>query len=334
VSANFKRLMAVTTGVEHGLRDAGIEDFDQWMEATSKKLPQPREASPLARAAWELFDLWKDHFYMERVTNLKLLEIGRGIEAADATKNATVKICLARAFLEHSASYSYQAHLLARALDDLPKQKDSANKLFDTLHKHHQLLRRLYYGSTGHDASGFVHVEKMIDRMEKHIPDLKAKYEMLCDFVHPNYGSNRLVSGGMLGQGALQPSNEMLKDEIRRSEDVVDECAAHVLERVTESGRCLAELQGWFSSASAAGAKLGNIFGLRDAAEGVGTESDPIWFPKARSPIEEIKAFGEYLSKRDIVMRARSVARIEGGFIYDKVESDIGTLWFKFTMTT
>ena len=41
---------------------------------------------------------------------------------------------------------------------------------------------------------------------------VKADYDFLCDFVHPNYGSNFLVSSGSLAEGLIDTPNENIKN--------------------------------------------------------------------------------------------------------------------------
>ena len=59
-----------------------------------------------------------------------------------------------------------------------------------------------------------------------------------------------------------------------------------------------------------------------------------IVFKKARTHREAMDGFYEYLRAEKLTMLNRRLAAVEGGFLYDKVDTDKGPLWVKYKMMT
>jgi len=53
-------------------------------------------------------------------------------------------------------------------------------------------------------------------RAQDEITDIGEVYDFLCEYVHPNYGSNALVSTGVLGAGRLNPPADSHRETIDR----------------------------------------------------------------------------------------------------------------------
>src|SRR5947209_5457716 len=88
------------------------------------------------------------------------------------------------------------------------------------------------------------HVNDFIRSLQKRVADIADTYDYLCDFVHPNYGSNLLVSTGTLGYGRLDPS--------------VDTHAEHLIRGCTCALRALTEIEDLARSIGAALIRLDN----------------------------------------------------------------------------
>jgi len=160
-----------------------FRDFDKLMEATQERLPE--RTSDAASIAWRLFELTRDHFYMSRVTKLKLREVGHGIVTAADSDNLTLYITLARSLFEHAASLVYQNDLTQKALAQITK-KQSPIEMIKEIDSNHDKLKLLYYGSSNSGDKAFVHINDMLDVAAKDREHIRQDYASLCDFTEPD----------------------------------------------------------------------------------------------------------------------------------------------------
>ena len=95
---------------------------------------------------------------------------------------------LARAFIEHTAALAYQIQMLEKGTNEFPKKADLKD-LRKTIARHREAARKLYY-----NKSAAIHIHDMIKALARLYEPIRREYDALCEFVHPNYGSNRLGS--------------------------------------------------------------------------------------------------------------------------------------------
>ena len=167
-----------------------------------------------------------------------------------------------------------------------------------------------------------------------YILDIKSGYDRLCEFVHPNYGSNQLVSTGTLGSGSIGHGTTILAPELERAFDLIEQCAKLAQNDFNkEIAHHLGKLSSWIEIASEDGAKLSQVFSTRVAFVGDGrAKSTALYFQKARTQTEAIEAFYAYLETEKLVMHRRQLDAVEEGFLYELVYTDQGVLWVKYAM--
>jgi hypothetical protein len=80
--------------------------------------------------------------------------------------------------------------------------------------------------------------------------------------------------------------------------------------------------------------KLTQVFSICSATSGDGrTKGTAIFFKKAKTHHEAIEAFYNYLESENIVMFSRQQAALEGGFLFDAIATDRGTIWVKYRIS-
>jgi len=167
--------------------------------------------------------------------------------------------------------------------------------------------------------------------------DIRDAYDFLCEYVHPNYGSNILVSTGQLGKGRLNPSPEFHKDTIDR---ICRYCSLTMLflrDQAVSISANLMHLKDLVDRCLRKEAKISNVFTRRSAIpEGNGESKETaFFFPKARAPAEAIELSYRYLEESGIeLVGDRKNAGISEGFIYDVYPTSRGRIWFKIPMQT
>ena len=304
-------------------------NFDGIMTGMKSRLPDRDGASGSSLIAWQLYEFARDHFYMMLVSERKLGEMAKGLDAALSEGNMSVFLTLSRSFLEHMACLAYQEDLLAKALADFPKSH-SDDAITATIANHSGRLKKLFYSSAKEGDK--VHVNKMIGVVEDKNAELAARYGDLCEFVHPNYGSNRLVSSGTLGEGHLDAPSTLFDEERVRALDTLDQCIKLVQDCQIGIGRNLIELDTRIRIASEGGRSTQIFTNKVDHAGDGKSKETALFFQRARSHFEAMKGFYDYVEKNGIMFNQAPRKLIEEGHLYEAYNTNKGTVWVKFTM--
>lgn len=305
-----------------------LGDFDALMKAADQRIDAFSNPTDAVEAAKLLHGFARDHFHLFLVGQYKIREIARGISAALESRNETVLFNLTRSFVEHTAALAYQLRTLEKAVHELPKKIDLEN-LRATIGQHHEAARRLYYNEKAE-----VHVHDMIEALATRLEAARREYDALCEFVHPNYGSNKLVSSGQLGSGQIRSHAEELGPDLTKTHWLIERCAMLVDDDFNkETTLYLTRIGSWIEIACQDGAKLSQLFSVRGAGSGDGrTKETAILFKKARTHQEALEAFYGFLKAEKLMMLSRRTAAVEEGFLYDEVTTDKGPLWVKYRM--
>src|SRR5438132_1338091 len=132
-----------------------------------------------------------------------------------------------------------------------------------------RILHRAYYGTSpkrkGKLEATALHINDCLAAFTKHVPEVQDYYDNLCEYVHPNYGSNQLVSTGRLGRGRLNPPPEFNKETIDR---ICSYCLLTMVflrdQAVYISGN-LVQLKDLVDRCLGQGAKVSNVFTQKSA---------------------------------------------------------------------
>lgn len=303
-----------------------LGDFDALMKGADQNLQSMDDRSETADVARLMHAFARDHYHLFLVGQYKIRELCRGIGAALESSNETVLFNLTRSLVEHSASLAYQMRALERAVEELPK-KTERRAIEASIGRHRKAAHLLYY-----NEKALVHVHDMIKALGARFDKARGEYDALCEFVHPNYGSNRLVSSGQLGSGQIRSHAPELGPELTRVHWLIERCLMLTDDEFNkEIAFYLGKIASWVEIACEDSAKLSQIFSLRSAASGDGqTKETAISFPRARTFFEEREAFYEYLKVKKLVMNARRLAAVENGILFDEIITDKGTLWVRY----
>jgi len=305
-----------------------LGDFDALMRAADQKIQAFSSPTDTVEAAKLLHVFARDHFHLSLVGQYKIREVARGISEALISQNETVLFNLTRSLVEHTAALAYQLGTLEKAVNEFPK-KTEIKVLRATIGQHHQAARLLYY-----NEKAAVHVHDMIKSLAMRFESARSEYDALCEFVHPNYGSNKLVSSGRLGSGQIRSHAEELGPELIKIHWLIERCAMLVDDDFKkETTFYLTRIGSWIEIACQDGAKLGQVFSVRGAVSGDGQSKETaVFFKKARTHREAMEAFYNFLKTEKLLMLSRRTAAVEDGFLFDEVATDKGTRWFKYRM--
>ncbi len=307
-----------------------LGDFDVLMNAADQKIQAFGNPTDAVEAAKLMHVFARDHFHLFLVGQYKIKEIARGISAALESQNETVLFNLARSLVEHTAALAYQLRTLEKAVNEFAK-KTEIKSLRATIGQHHKAARLLYY-----NEKAAVHVHDMIKALATRLEGARSQYDALCEFVHPNYGSNKLVSSGRLGSGQIRSHAEELGPDLSKTHWLIERCAMLVDDDFNkETTFYLTRIGSWIEIACQDSAKLSQVFSVRSAISGDGrTKETAILFKNARTHHEALEAFSEFLKAEKLVMLSRRMVAVEDGFLFDEVATDKGPLWVKYLIPT
>ena len=325
---------------EHRNQFRFLDDFDQAMsrmdDSVSKGLQLTRE--PLRTIAQRLFNVSKNGFFLIQVCEWKINYLADALLHALESRNPVSLANNTRAIIEHLATLVFVVKSLEKLRESLDGQ-GSEKKINEAITKAEGILKRAYYGKSP-KASGkeeaAPHVEsECLAALEEHVPDIRDVYDFLCEYVHPNYGSNLLVSTGYLGKGRLNPPPEFHKDTIDRISRYCSLTMLFLQEKAIPMSAILMRLKDLVDRCTSKGAKITNVFSKRGASpQGDGRSKETaFFFPKARTVVEAIDLTKQYLKESGIKLTGkRENAGVSEGFIYDVYPTSHGRLWFKIPM--
>ncbi|GEM_PF-4964943 len=159
---------------------------------------------------------------------------------------------------------------------------------------------------------------------------IRADYDFLCDFIHPNYGSNFLVTSGTLAEGLIDTPSEHVRN---LNFLFVRKCLRYWIyykELVLQDSYAGIRLDSWLRRSQKKGAKATRIFSKKAPKyDGDGKSIKTAYsFPFARDRAEEHEMFLKLLSDLKSRKYKQSIAEFGQGDIVDRIELDNGKFVF------
>jgi hypothetical protein len=327
--------------IEGFLRKQGdltyLNDFDEAFRSREQRLPNRDLQNPTGRLAWLLYDLCRNHFFLLRVESLKLAEIARGVLWALQTGNPTVQLSLVRSLLEHLSALAFQVDELRKLSESLSRQNDPGKNM-GTILKHQSIVERIYYGRDIHGGTGHpkpFHVNDFRKVLQQDYQEQDIVYATLCDYVHPNYGSNSLVSSGKLGKGRLSQLPSAFGGQIDFANACTLKCLELAADYELQGSAQLIVLDSRIEIASRDGERPETVFrkkGLSHQGDGKSRET-AMQFTKARSYGEAVEMIYRYIEQEKLQLTGpRQTTAVADGFLFEVFQTSKGPVWFKTKM--
>lgn len=272
--------------------------------------------------------------FVSLVCRRKVDAITQLIRYATEAKNAIALAQGARSLVEHVA---VQAEI-ARALNQFGGQikgQTEGTKIHDAMNKAEEFLSRCYFGKSpkveGNKSQQALHISDCIDTLEGETPGLSDSYDFLCEFVHPNHGSNSLVSSIDLSMQVNSIVSDMSRPETQRMANIVLS-ALLASEQLENRGHALIGILGGYALRfMQPHSKISNIFAARKIKPiGDGkTKETAFFFPGTRDTKEAFELWTQYLEHRKIRILGRQLSEMEGNSTYYVYETTQGQLWHR-----
>jgi hypothetical protein len=208
----------------------------------------------------------------------------------------------------------------------------------EALGKTEKFIYRSFYGKspklTDDKNEQAIHVNDFLKALKKDISDIEEVYDFLCEYVHPNYGSNLLVSTGQLGRGRLKPPEDFHRETL---DNIQRYCSLFMLflrEQGIEHDYVFIKLQNLLELCFRQGVKVTNVFSRKlHEPQGDGkSRRTAFFFPKARTAIEAVNLSYEFLRNGGYSVQKRENGGLTDRFVYDIYTTNKGMVWFKIPM--
>lgn len=247
-------------------------------------------------------------------------------------KNAIALAQGARSLVEHVAVQAQITKALERLSTMLKGQTDGV-KIHEALNIAEEFLHRCYFGRSPKvevkKVDQALHIVECVDALAARYEGASKDYDFLCEFVHPNHGSNSLVSSDELSIQVSSIVTDLNRSEVQR----MGEIALNML-RVSDeiemvSFSRIGLLGGYAQRFLQGSAKISNVFSVRKVKpEGDGqTKETAFHFPGAKDPYESFELWSAYVERHNIKILDRNLETIEGGSAFDVYETAQGKIW-------
>jgi hypothetical protein len=279
------------------------------------------------------------YLFLNRILDVKVRYLLESVITSLNSQNHLAFCLAARSLVEHASSVAYVHRYTQNRLAELlgATEKGKVEKILHTLEN---AFRRAFLGTRFFKQKGLVDSLSVATLrkkyLEKDIPQAGDIYGFLCDFVHPNFGSNILVSRGDPDSGVVDipfaDTTPILKQALSFCTIMIRyirECQTYSLATIGS------KFDAYISRA------LHNEFALADVFRelttrhiGNGTtKDDAILFIDAVVHSEFIELQYRFLEESGAVLTGeRQLDGIWDGFVYDVWTTSSGQLWFRTPM--
>jgi hypothetical protein len=272
--------------------------------------------------------------FVALVCRRKIDAIVELIHYAITTQNAVALAQGARSLVEHVAVQVAIADALHQLHEQLQGQTEG-DRIHLALHRAETFFSRCYSGTSPkleqEKSKQALHVNDCIKLLETKARGAADAYDFLCEFVHPNHGSNMLVSSSDLTLQVESIAIDMSRPEVHRMLEIV-ETTLNACERFdTHVHSTIAVLGMYVARFSSPKAKISNIYAVRKISPtGDGkTKETAFFFANARDVLEHHEQWKTYVERRRISLYSRQVVAVESNCAYDLYESSVGQLWHR-----
>ena len=306
--------------------------FEKELEEKTKDiLAKERE---LGIIAVSLCRLKNQYLFLYRIIKTKLTYLMRSMIWALNNDNHLLLALCSRSLIEHIASLSYLIEWTNKILEKI-KGNTEYKSINENLEELYTIYRKIFYGTRFFKNEGLVEAMNVLTLVDKYlsseVKDVRKWYDYLSDFVHPNFGSNVLVSSGDLGEGIIDPSIEEKKEIIENILQITGIMIKYLNYKVWHFGALGMMIDNYFQKAIHPEITLATLFreaSLDYIGDGKSKET-AIFFTNAKTHVDHIKMQYYFMQQNGIESRMKRIGAIEDNYVYDVHETTKGELWFK-----
>lgn len=329
-------LKAISTHSEDSERLSQLDDLTLHFSALHKLLAElPEHKGAHFRTTAERYvTILEGFMFVALVCRRKIDAINEILKFAYQSGNALALAQGIRSLVEHVAVQAEIAKAL-KHLNESIKGQTEGEKIHEILRKAEIFVNRCYFGkslkTTSDKEKQALHVNDCLKTLESDFIGVGEAYDFLCEFVHPNHGSNALVSSKDPRTLITSIVSDLSRPETRGMLSIATRAfkVSEGIELIIHSH--VGYLGGFANRFFLAEAKVSNVFApkkIKPSGDGK-TKETALFFPNARDHGEIYDLFFKYMKDRRIDVGERVLQGIDGNFLYETFESSIGIVWHK-----
>lgn len=288
--------------------------------------------------AIELIRVKNQYLYCFRTIVTKLKYLSSANIYALNHNNFLVLASNCRNIIEQIAALVYQIRKGNECIDSLQKVTNTT-EVRKAITDYQDTLNKVFYGTRFFKQDGLVdaiNVLTLIDKyLTKELGEVRRFYDFLSDFVHPNFGSNILVTSGVLAAGVVDPPYEEKKEIVKQVLNGTQTLYTFLDEKIINFSKIGIQLEDYLAKVLNRDLTFGQIFSNNDISfTGDGKSKETaIFFLKAITHMDYVKFQYEFIAKNlqtkgdDIL--GQSIGDIDSDFVYDIISTTKGNVWFK-----
>lgn len=338
----FEKLLAqLEQFAEVSQRLSALDDFSARFAPLKQSLSLiPERKGAHFRHTAERFASTLERFiFVSLVCRRKIDALSQLVRYATEAQNAVALAQGARSLVEHVAVQAEIARAVIQFGERIKGQTDGL-KIHDALSKAEEFLSRCYSGKSPkiepNKSQQALHINDCIAALESKAVGFSEAYDFLCEFVHPNHGSNSLVSSIDMGMQINSIVVDMNRPEVQRMAEIVLNALA-ASARFERRGYASVVLLGFYAQRFIQPtSKISSIFAerkIKPTGDGK-TKETAFFFPGSRGPTESFDLWAQYVTNRKIEVIGRQLAAMEGNWAYDLYETTRGQLWHRIEYPT
>lgn len=271
--------------------------------------------------------------FVTLVCRRKIDAINELLRFSISTRNAIALAQGARSIVEHVAVLAE----ISRALECFEQQikgQTEGTKIHDAMGRLEEFFARCYFGKSPkieqNKSKQTLHISDCISTLEKFSPGFSDFYDYLCEFVHPNHGSNTLVSSLDVNVQVTSIFTDLRRPETQRMGEIVLS-TLRTSEQLEFGVHAAIARLGWYANRfMQRESKIQNIFAerkIKPIGDGKSKET-AFFFPGARDIHETSGLWAKYLETRKIsILSCQTV--MEHNVAFDLYETTQGQLWHR-----
>jgi hypothetical protein len=313
-----------------------LDNFSNFFTDRRKTFDSLKEnaSSDFKEIALSFEDLIEKFLFVTLVNRRKIDGINSLIKFSLNSKNPIALAQGIRALMEHACILS----LLANEIEKLKTGLEGQNELIkikEILTKSEKFIFRCYFGKSSKVESDkskqALHTNDGLAVLKKKLPHVISDYDFLCEFVHPNHGSNLLVSISEVEKYLTQIESNFDRNEVVKMVLI----GSRILDVIVNEEAYVYSLVGILGTISNRffldGAKLKNIFSVRKPiVQGDGkTKDSALFVSNARDVAEEIEFIYRHFDKNGFKIFGRKVDSMSTDYVFDLFNTNKGEIWVK-----
>lgn len=251
-------------------------------------------------------------------------------------KNLITISQLARALLEHAATLAHLSDQLEKLHDQLQNQSD-LKTIEAATRRAEQFVARVYYGKSPKlepsKEKQAIHINDAIKSLQLWLSDAGKYYDFLTEYVHPNSGSNSLVSISGAEDTLLSIIGDIQRPDAKQIAKIIQELLKSLSDIELRTYANAASIGLIINRAVEHNLKMENMFVTRQLdviGDGLSKER-PLQVPKARDAHESMQTIMNYFKKRGYEIYSRIIGEVKESRdhveIVDVYETSRGRRW-------